>query len=133
MPASLVHLVAVRTPGGAGGGPRFVEIRPGPADAVGALYAQNARLPRPRGGADETGGQTFPALWGSRAFNIGAGMARLDTAAAFVKAKMPLGGVTLSDQEAYDVAAFFTLQPRPDFKAKKGDWPHGGKPADARY
>ena len=43
------------------------------------------------------------------------------------------GGVTISDQEAYDVAAFFTRQPRPDFKAKKGDWPHGGKPADARY
>ena len=74
-----------------------------------------------------------PALWGSRAFNIGAGMARLDTAAAFVKAKMPLGGVTLSDQEAYDVAAYFTRQPRPDFKAKKGDWPNGGRPADARY
>jgi thiosulfate dehydrogenase len=46
---------------------------------------------------------------------------------------MPLGGVPISDQEAYDVAAYFTRQPRPDFKAKKGDWPNGGKPADARY
>jgi len=80
------------------------------------------------------GGQVvFPALWGPRSFNIGAGMARLDTAAAFVKAKMPLGGVALSDQEAYDVAAYFTRQPRPDFKARKADWPSGGKPADARY
>jgi thiosulfate dehydrogenase len=80
------------------------------------------------------GGYTvFPALWGPRSFNIGAGMARLDTAAAFVKAKMPMGGVALSDDEAYDVAAYFTRQPRPDFKAKSRDWPNGHKPRDARY
>jgi thiosulfate dehydrogenase len=80
------------------------------------------------------GGYTvFPALWGSRSFNTGAGMARLDTASAFVKAKMPLGGVALSDQEAYDVAAYFTRQPRPDFKVKSRDWPNGHKPRDARY
>ncbi|MDP2701051.1 MAG: c-type cytochrome [Candidatus Rokubacteria bacterium] len=80
------------------------------------------------------GGYTvFPALWGSRSFNVGAGMARLDTAAAFVKVKMPLGGAALTDQEAYDVAAYFTRRPRPDFKAKKGDWPNGDKPKDARY
>lgn len=80
------------------------------------------------------GGQpVFPALWGPRSFNIGAGMSRLDTAAAFVKAKMPLGAATLSDQEAYDVAAYFTRQPRPDFNAKSRDWPNGGKPNDARY
>lgn len=67
-------------------------------------------------------------------FNIGAGMARLDTAAAFVKTKMPLGqGHTLSDEDAYDVAAYFTRQPRPDFAGKNQDWPKGGKPADARY
>jgi len=80
------------------------------------------------------GGYTaFPALWGPRSFNIGAGMALLDTAAAFVKAKMPLGGAALTDQEAYDVAAYFTRQPRPDFKAKSRDWPNGDKPRDARY
>lgn len=85
-------------------------------------------------GVSGAGGQAvFPALWGKGSFNIGAGMARLDTAAAFVKAKMPLGGVALTDQEAYDVAAYFTRQPRPDFKAKKGDWPNGDKPKDARY
>jgi thiosulfate dehydrogenase len=76
----------------------------------------------------------FPPLWGDRSFNIGAGMARIDTAAAFVRAKMPLGqGGTLSDQEAYDVAAYFTRQPRPDFAGKDRDWAKGGKPADARY
>ncbi len=76
----------------------------------------------------------YPPLWGPRSFNIGAGMARLDTAAAFVQANMPFGqGGTLSNQEAYDVAAYFTRQPRPDFARKQLDWPKGGKPGDARY
>lgn len=76
----------------------------------------------------------FPPLWGDRSFNVGAGMARLDTAAAFVKAKMPLGsGNTLTEQDAYDVAAYFTTMPRPDFAGKAKDWPKGDKPKDARY
>ncbi|MCB9689447.1 MAG: c-type cytochrome [Alphaproteobacteria bacterium] len=80
------------------------------------------------------GGYVYPALWGDRSFNIGAGMARLDTAAAFVRWNMPLGqGGTLTDQEAYDLAAFFTTQPRPDLPGKEHDWPKGGKPRDARY
>ena len=40
---------------------------------------------------------------------------------------------TMSDEDAYDVAAYFTRQPRPDFAGKDQDWPNGGKPADARY
>jgi thiosulfate dehydrogenase len=80
------------------------------------------------------GSYGFPALWGDRSFNIGAGMARLHTAAAFVKWKMPLGqGGTLTDQDAYDVADYFIHQPRPDFSGKEHDWPQGGKPDDARY
>ena len=76
----------------------------------------------------------FPPLWGPRSFNNGAGMARLSVAAAFVQAKMPLGrGGTLSDQEAYDIAAYFTRQPRPEFTGKKSDWPAGGHPTDAPY
>ncbi|MDP2309862.1 MAG: c-type cytochrome [Pseudomonadota bacterium] len=76
----------------------------------------------------------YPALWGNRSFNIAAGMSRLDTAAAFVRWNMPLGqGGTLTDQEAYDLAAYFTTQPRPDFARKGEDWPNGGKPRDARY
>lgn len=75
-----------------------------------------------------------PPLWGQRSFNVGAGMARLETAAAFVKVNMPLGqGGTLTDQEAYDVASYFTAQARPDFTGKEKDWPKGGKPPDARY
>lgn len=76
----------------------------------------------------------FPALWGEKSFNIAAGMARLNTAAAFVKANMPLGqGGSLTDQEAYDVAAYLTQQPRPDYADKHKDWPKGDKPKDARY
>ncbi|AOJ15867.1 c-type cytochrome [Burkholderia vietnamiensis] len=83
----------------------------------------------------------YPPLWGEQSFNVGAGMARLYTAAAFVKHNMPIGSHSgfplaqggLSDQDALDVAAYFTQQPRPDFPGKIRDWPVGGKPADARY
>ena len=69
---------------------------------------------------NEKGETVFPPLWGPRSFNIGAGMARVNTAAAFVKANMPFGqDNTLTDQEAFDVSAFFTHQPRPDFSAKR--------------
>jgi thiosulfate dehydrogenase len=87
-----------------------------------------------QGTTGPNGEYLYPALWGERSFNIGAGMARLGTAAAFVKAAMPLGqGNTLTDQEAFDVAAYFTQQPRPDFARKHLDWPKGDKPTDARY
>lgn len=83
----------------------------------------------------------YPPLWGDNSFNIGAGMARTYTAAAFVKrnmpvgahAKFPLGQGALSDQDAVDVAEYFSHQPRPDFVAKAKDWPKDPKPVDARY
>ena len=87
-----------------------------------------------QGTVTATGETIYPPLWGPKSFNIGAGMARLNTAAAFVKANMPLGqGGSLTDQEAFDVAVFFTRQPRPDFTGKLEDWPTGRKPDDARY
>ena len=90
---------------------------------------------------DEAGHWVYPPLWGAQSFNIGAGMARTYTAAAFVRRNMPvalherfpLGQGGLSEQEALDVAEFFTHQARPDFAAKLKDWPHDKKPADARY
>jgi thiosulfate dehydrogenase len=85
-------------------------------------------------GADGQGTSAAPPLWGPRSFNIGAGMARVSLAAGFIKANMPLGqGGTLSDDEAYDLAAYIVRQPRPDFSGKINDWPKGGKPADALY
>lgn len=56
----------------------------------------------------------FPALWGKDSFNWGAGMHRINTAAGFIQHNMPLGrGETLSDQEAWDVAAFVNSHERP--------------------
>lgn len=79
------------------------------------------------------GGYALPPVWGKDSFNDGAGMARTFTAAAFVKHNMPLGqGGSLTDQEALDVAEFFTHQPRPVYRFKGKDWPKGDKPKDAR-
>ncbi|MDA3913059.1 c-type cytochrome [Oleiagrimonas sp.] len=56
----------------------------------------------------------FPALWGSQSFNWGAGMHKLDNAAAFIKYNMPLGRAgTLSDQDAWDVAMYMDAHERP--------------------
>jgi len=86
-----------------------------------------------QGTKNPQGGYIFPPLWGNDSFNVGAGMARLYTAAAFVKHNMPLGqGGTLSAQDAVDVAAFFTQQPRPDYAPRVNDWPKGDRPKDAR-
>lgn len=101
------------------------------------IYAQKCAACHGADGAGISkpeGGYVFPPLWGAASFNIGAGMARLNNAAAFVKHNMPLGqGDTLTDQEAFDVAAYFTTQPRPDFADAAKDWPKGDKPDDARY
>lgn len=74
------------------------------------------------------------ALWGANSYNIGAGMARLRTAAAFIKARMPQDSAgALTAQEAFDVARFINAQPRPDFKPKDRDWPRGDPPPDVAY
>jgi thiosulfate dehydrogenase len=86
-----------------------------------------------QGTKNPQGGYVFPPVWGKDSFNVGAGMARLYTAAAFVKHNMPLGqGGTLSAQDAVDVAADFTQKPRPDYAAWVKDWPKGDRPKDAR-
>lgn len=85
-------------------------------------------------GGDGLGTPLAPPVWGPRSFNIGAGMARLRTAAAFIRRSMPNDrAVTLTDQQATDVAAYVVAQPRPDFARKAFDWPGGNPPADAAY
>lgn len=67
-----------------------------------------------QGMANPEGGLAFPPLWGERSYNWGAGMHRTNTAAAFIRANMPLGKPnTLSEQEAWDVAAFLNSHERP--------------------
>lgn len=94
------------------------------------------------GKRDRAGNIVFPPLWGDESFNIGAGLARTYKAAAFIRNSMPMGvnthgnwgeGKVLSDQDAVDVAEYFTHMPRPDFPPKDKDWPNGKKPKDARY
>ena len=85
-------------------------------------------------GSDGLGTMAAPPVWGPQSYNIAAGMARVTVAAAFIKSNMPRArGWSLSDDDAYDVAAYINAQPRPDFPDKANDWPKGGKPADAPY
>jgi thiosulfate dehydrogenase len=85
-------------------------------------------------GADGQGTAAAPPLWGPKSFNIGAGMARLNSAARFIHKLMPRDrpGI-LTPQQAYDVAAFVTSRPRPDFPGKENDWPRGSPPPDVAY
>lgn len=57
----------------------------------------------------------FPPLWGPDSYNWGAGMHRISTAAAFIKANMPFGLSSdfLTVQQAWDVAAYIDAHPRP--------------------
>ncbi|PZX12800.1 thiosulfate dehydrogenase [Palleronia aestuarii] len=67
-----------------------------------------------QGRQDINGRYVFPPLWGSDAYNWGAGMHRVNTAAGFIYANMPLGlPYSLSPQEAWDVAAWINSQERP--------------------
>jgi thiosulfate dehydrogenase len=67
----------------------------------------------------------YPPLWGKHSYNDGAGMYRLTNFAGFVKNNMPLGvtyqNPRLSDEEAWNVAAFVNSQPRPH-RDQHSDW-----------
>ncbi len=83
-------------------------------------------------------GYTFPPLWGKDSFNYGAGMNRLIGATRFIKANMPLGtsfeAPQLSDDEAYDVAAFMLSKDRPAKARLERDFPaRWNKPVDAAF
>ena len=81
------------------------------------VYEQNCALCHGtdgQGQAAPDGRTVFPALWGPHSFNWGAGMGNIKNAAAFIKANMPFSrGGTLSDQQAWDVAAFVDSHERP--------------------
>lgn len=84
--------------------------------------------------ADIKDGYLFPPLWGPDSFNNGAGMTRILTAARFIKARMPLGQPDLSDDEAYDVAAYMNSHERPVRANLEVDYPDiNRKPVDSPY
>ncbi|HMG69154.1 MAG TPA: c-type cytochrome [Chitinophagaceae bacterium] len=80
----------------------------------------------------------YPPLWGTNSFNVSAGLYRITRLASFVKNNMPLGLAShsapqLSDEDAWDVAAFIISQPRPE-KFFAEDWPGiEKKPVDYPY
>lgn len=85
-------------------------------------------------GPDGQGVGRAPALWGSRSYSIAASMARVERAASFIRHNMPFNAPgTLTDQQAWDAAAYINSQPRPDLPSKANDWPLGGAPADVPY
>jgi thiosulfate dehydrogenase len=85
-------------------------------------------------GADGAGVGPAPALWGPKSFSIGASMARQERAASFIRHNMPFDRPgTLTDQQAYDIAAYMVSMPRPDLPGKERDWPDGGAPSDVPY
>lgn len=73
---------------------------------------------------------TFPALWGKNSFNDGAGLYRISNFTKYIKYNMPQGvtheNPQLSDDEAWDVAAFVLTQDRPHINTPK-DWPDKSK------
>ena len=69
----------------------------------------------------------YPPLWGKKSYNEGAGLFRMSRFAGYVKANMPFGAnfqnPQLSDEEAWDVAAYVNSQPRPKHPFLDTDWP----------
>jgi thiosulfate dehydrogenase len=89
-----------------------------------AIFAANCAICHGANGQGTKvdGKYAFPPLWGKDSFNWGAGMHRINTAAGFIKANMPLGKPnSLTDQEAWDVAAFMNSHERPQDPRYKGN------------
>ena len=80
-------------------------------------------------------GYAYPPLWGKNSYNTGAGLFRLSRFAGYVKNNMPFGQADfhnpqISNEQAWDVAAFVNSQPRPEKDLSK-DWPNiSKKPVD---
>lgn len=93
---------------------------------------------RRNGAKGDAQGYAFPPLWGPDSFNNGAGLNRLLTTMRFLKQNMPLGAshkaTVLSDDEAYDVAAYVLSKPRPIKANLAADFPaRWNKPIDAAF
>ena len=122
---------------------KLVETKQGFDPARGqAVYANNCAICHGKNGEGQfaQGELVFPPLWGAHSYNWGAGMHAVNTAAAYIKLNMPFGLASavkkapwLTDQDAWDVAAYMNAQERPQDPrftgsvAKTRKKFHGGK------
>ena len=96
------------------------------------VYSENCARCHGESGAGMA--PAVPALWGRNSFSVGASMARVERAASFIRFNMPFDRPgSLTNQQAYDVAAYVTSMTRPDLPGKENDWPEGGAPKDVPY
>lgn len=120
-------------------GLKKLELKPADAVAGGKVYVASCARCHGAQGQGGTwpsaqGTLVAPPVWGDKSYPIGAAMARLGMATSFVLANMPYDAPgTLTEQQAFDVAAFVLSHPRADTKGKEKDWPKGGKPDDVPY
>lgn len=80
------------------------------------IYAAQCAVCHGDNGQGQKSGNDYvlPPLWGKDSYNWGAGMHRINTAAGFIKHNMPLGKAgSLSDEDAWHVAAFMNSHERP--------------------
>lgn len=91
-----------------------------------------------QGKINESGNEyVYPPLWGRNSYNDGAGLYRVSNFAKYIKYNMPFGidhkHPTLTDEEAWDIAAYVNSQPRPHIDVPN-DWPDlAKKPIDHAF
>jgi thiosulfate dehydrogenase len=91
------------------------------------LNCQKCHLSNGEGVMDSTGKMyLYPPLWGKHSYIDAAGLFQLSKLAGFIKNNMPNGinyhTPSISNQDAWNVAAYINAQPRPS-KNKSKDWP----------
>ena len=129
--AYLAFLVR-RSGGDAGEGQGLPRLDPLPGDSARGREVFSTRCTLCHGADGQA--RCSRRYGGQASYNIGAGMARIRTAAAFIKVAMPFDKPgTLTPQEAFDVATYINTRPCPDFARKAGDWPNGDAPPDVAY
>lgn len=68
----------------------------------------------------------YPPLWGLHSYNVSAGIFKISKLAGFIKNNMPYGATyeapQLTGEQAWDIAAFISSQPR-NTKIFAADWP----------
>ena len=95
-----------------------------------ALYTERCQSCHAADGQGvQIGDKKAGPLWGDDSWNDGAGAARVYTLAGIIRYSMPyLDPGSLTDEEAQQVAAYITSQPRPRYPFKEKDYVGGKVP-----